>query len=101
MALGVGLGQAPRRLERRSFADAGDDVGERAPLGGMHQRVVGRDKRRAELTRQRHAPRKPSPHVLAISEARADPEPPAEGLAEVGERPLLPLRENAWPEGQE
>ena len=114
VTLGVGLGQAPRRLERRSLADAGDDVGERAPLGRMHQRVVGRDERRAKLTRQRRAPRKPSPHVLAIGEARADPEAAAEGLAEVVESLTLtpalarkrergrypsPACGRRWPEG--
>ena len=91
MPLGVGLGQAPRGLERRAFADAGEDVGERAPLGRMHQRVVGRDQRRADLARERRASREPPAHVLAISQARADPQALAEGLAQAGESPTLTL----------
>ena len=73
MALGIGLREAPRGLERGFLADAGEDVGERAPLGRMHQRVVGRDQRRADSARERNAPRQPAAHVLAIGEARADP----------------------------
>ena len=90
MPLGVGLSQAPRGLERRAFADAGEDVGERAPLGRMHQRVVGRDQRRADLARERRAPREPPAHVLAISQTRADPQALAEGLAQASEERALP-----------
>ena len=94
MPLGVGLGQAPRDLERRAFADAGEDVGERASLGRMHQHVIGRDQRRTDLKRERRTPRQPAAHMLAISQTRADPQALAEGLAEAGERlaPPLPLR---------
>ena len=88
MPLGVGLRQAARGLERRLLADAGEDVGERAPLGRMHQRVVGRDQRRADLTRERRAPRQPAAHVLAISQARADPQAFAEGFAQAEQKPL-------------
>ena len=93
MALGVGLGQAPRDLERASLANAGDDVGERAPLGRMHQRIVGRDEPAACLTRQRGASRETATHVLAVSQACADPEARTEGVAEAEEDFLLPLRE--------
>ena len=91
MPLGVGLGQAPRGLERRAFADAGEDVGERAPLGRMHQRVVGRDQRRADLARERRASREPPAHVLAISQTYADPQARAEDLAEAEENSPLPI----------
>ena len=73
MALGVGLREAPRGLERGFLADAGEDVGEHAPLGRMHQRVVGRDQRRSNSACERNAPRQPAAHVRAIDEARADP----------------------------
>ena len=73
MTLGVGLGEAPGGLERGFLADASDDVGERAPLGRMHQRIVGRNQRRADGARERRAPRQPAAHVRAIGEARADP----------------------------
>ena len=66
MPLGVGLRQSSRGLERHALANAGDDVGERAPLGRVHERVVGREKRRAELFRESScapasAPRMSSP----------------------------------------
>ena len=93
MTLGVGLGQAAGGLERRLLADADDDIGERAPLGRMHERIVGRQKRRAEPLRQRSRPRQRPAHVLAVSQARADPQTRAEGVAEAGERSPLPLRE--------
>ena len=73
MALGVGLREAPGGLERGFLADAGEDVGEHAPLGNMHQHVVGRNQRRADRACERNAPRQPATHVLAISQARADP----------------------------
>ena len=73
MALGVGLREAPGGLERGFLADTGEDVGERAPLGNMHQHVVGRNQRRADRACERNAPRQPATHVLAISQARADP----------------------------
>ena len=66
MALGVGLREAPGGRERGFFADAGEDVGERAPLGRMHQRVVGRDQRRSNRARERDPPREAAAHVLAI-----------------------------------
>ena len=47
MPLGVGLNQTPRRLQRHALADAGEHVGERAPLGNMHQHIVGGEQRRA------------------------------------------------------
>ena len=90
MALGIGLGQAAGGFERRLLADAGEDVGERAPLGRMHQRVVGRDERRAELFRQRRPPGQRPAHVLAVNEARADPQALAEGFVEAGEERVLP-----------
>ncbi len=90
MPLGVGLRQAPRGLERRPFADAGDDVGERAPLGRMHQRVIGRDQRRADLARKRRTPRESPAHVLAISQTRANPQALAEGVAQAGDERALP-----------
>ena len=45
MPLGVGLRQLAGGFERHARADAGDDVGERAPLGRVHEGVVGRDER--------------------------------------------------------
>ena len=65
------------------LADAGEHVGEFAPLGRMHQHIVGREQGRADLARQRDAPRQRPAHVLAIGEAGADPEPVAEGLAQL------------------
>ena len=99
MPLGVGLREAPRGLERRFLADAGEDVGERAPLGRMHQRIVGRDQRRANRAREAHAPRQPAAHVLVIGQARADPQARAEGLAQKGERPLTPTLSRRAGEG--
>jgi len=66
MALGIGLSEAPGGLERRFLADTGEDVGERAPLGNMHQSVVGRNQRRADRVSERNALRQPATHVLAI-----------------------------------
>ncbi len=85
MTLGVGLGEKTRGLERGPLADAGEDVGERAPLGRMHERVIGRDQRRLNRAREAHAPREPAAHVGVIDEARADPQTLAEGLAQAGE----------------
>ncbi len=93
MALGIGLGEEARGLERGCLADAGEHVGERAPLGRMHQRVIGRDQRRPDRTRERSAPRQPAAHVGAIGEARADPQALAEGLAQKAEDSPLPVRE--------
>ena len=73
MALGIGLREAPGGLERGFLADTGEDVGERAPLGNMHEDVVGRYQRRADRACERNALRQPATHVLAISQARADP----------------------------
>ncbi len=97
MALGVGLSQAAGGLERRLLADAGDDVGERAPLGRMHQRVVGRNQRRAELFRQRRPPGQRPAHVLAVSQARADPQAPPEGFAQAAQDLALASRRAATP----
>ena len=90
MPLGVGLGQPPRRLQRRFLADAGQHIGERAPLGRVHENVVGRDQRRADMPRQRRALRKRAAHVLAVSQARADPQAAGEGLAKAREKRALP-----------
>ncbi len=73
MALGVGLGRAPRGLERGFLADTGKHIGERAPLRRMHHDVVGRDQRRADGASERRAPHEPFAHVHAIGEACADP----------------------------
>ena len=73
MALGVGLRKEACGLERGFLADAGEDVGERAPLRRMHERVVSRDQRRANGARERRSPRKPPAHVRPIGETRADP----------------------------
>ena len=89
MPLGVGLGQPPRRLEGRSLADTGEDVGERAPLIGVHHDVVGRQQRRADFARERGAAREGAAHVLAISQARPDPKAVAERLAESREKRAL------------
>ena len=73
MTLGVGLREAPGGLERGLLADAGKDVGERSPLGRMHQRIVGRNQGRADGASERCAPRQPAAHVRAIGETGADP----------------------------
>ena len=73
MALGIGLREAPRGLERGFLADTGKHVGERAPLRRMHHDVVGRDQRRADRACERSAPHEPFAHVHAIDEAHADP----------------------------
>ena len=85
MALGIGLREKARGLERGCLADAGEHVGERAPLGRMHERVIGRDQRRPNRARERNPPREPAAHVRAIGEARADPQALAEGLAQKAE----------------
>jgi hypothetical protein len=89
MALGVGLGQKPGRRERRLLADAGDDVGERPPLGIVHENVVGREKRRAEPARRRRALGEAAAHVDAVSRTRADPQPAGERFAQLREAPAL------------
>ena len=89
MALGIGLGQPPGRLQRRLLADAGQNIGERAPLGRMHEDVVGRDQRRAEFARQRRALRQPAAHIRAIGQARADPQAIGEGFAQLREQTAL------------
>ena len=86
MPLGVGLRQLSGGFERHALADAGDDVGERAPLGRVHEGVVGRDEGRAERLRQAHALGERPAHVFAVSQARADPEASAEGVAEAVQR---------------
>ncbi len=86
MPLGVGLGQPPRRLQRRLLANAGENVGERATLGRVHENVVGRQQRRADLARERRARGEAAAHVLAIGQARADPQAIGEGFAKLRER---------------
>ena len=93
MALGIGLRQPPRAFQRHALADAGQHVGERAPLGDMHQRVVERQQRRVELARQRRAPREALAHVGSIGRAGADPQPVAERLAQDAERREIRLRQ--------
>ena len=90
MALGIGLGQQPGRRERRLLADAGDDVGERPPLGIVHEDVVDRQKRRVEPARRRRALGEAAAHVGAVSRTRADPQPAGEGFAQLREARILP-----------
>ena len=113
MALGIGLGQQPGRRERRLLADAGDDVGERPPLGIVHEDVVDREQRRAELSRQRRALGEPAAHVRAVSRTtrrstagRRTPRAVARGAcphpaplprAGEGSVPLLPLAGEGCP----
>ena len=95
MPLGVGLRQLAGGFERHARADAGDDVGERAPLGRVHEGVVGRDERGAERLRQADALSQRPAHVLAVSQARADPEARAEGVAETFQDLTFALRRGA------
>ncbi len=66
-----------------------ENVGELAPLGRMHEDVVGGDQRRADFARQRRALRKSAAHVGAIGEARADPQAIGEGFAKLCEQPAF------------
>ena len=100
MALGIGLGQQPGRRERRLLADAGDDVGERPPLGIVHEDVVDREQRRAEFSRRRRALGEPAAHVRAVSRLRADPQSAAERFAQLRKARIPPLsREREKGEG--
>ena len=92
VAFGVGERELARPLQRDPLADAGDDVGERPALGRMHQRIVGRNQRRADFARQQDALGERATHRFAIDEARADPKFCAKGFAQLLEFHALVLR---------
>ena len=55
-ALAVRQEPAAGVIEIGLLADAGEDVGERAPLGTREERLVGRDQRHSGRARERHQP---------------------------------------------
>ena len=60
-------------LKRRSFANAGDDVGERSPLADVHMRVVDGDQRKSQLMRKLNALMQRRAHAGAIKHAGRKP----------------------------
>ena len=79
MAFGVRRKAAPRLVHRAMFADAGQHVGERAPLGAVIERVVGGDQRRAGRGGEGGKGGEP----LAVAPVEAD----ARGEEDVGKAP--------------
>ncbi len=72
MPLGIGVEQVTGGGDRHFLADAGDDVLQRPPLGGMIMDVVGRQDGAAMRSRQPVEPLDPRIVAAAIKPARRD-----------------------------
>ena len=64
----------PGFLDARALADAGDDVGEVAPLGRVHDDVVDRDERQAQVARKGAARGEALAHAAVVDHARGEPD---------------------------
>ena len=82
MAFGVAAEQAAGIVECAALADAGYDIGDRAPLGGVHDNVVDGDERQAGLARKRQALREIAPHMRAVACDEREPQTPPRRVAQ-------------------
>src|SRR5579863_3684666 len=82
MTLGIGGQQEAGVVDLHAFADAGDDIGKRSSLRGVHENVVGRQQRDVRLARKRDAGGERAAHMGTIGHRSGEPETVAENLAE-------------------
>src|SRR5689334_18982132 len=82
MPLGVRIEQVSRRRDRHFLTDAGDDILQRALLGGVIMNIVDRKDRAAVLARKAIEPLDPGIIVAAIKPARRDMAKRRQGIFE-------------------
>ena len=80
MTLGIGLEQKAGSVESDGFANAGDDIGERAALRRVHEDVIGGEKRQMMDACQFGAAGKIGAHVAAIACRRRKPDTAGYGV---------------------
>ena len=91
MPLGIGGEQPAGGLDRHPFADAGDDVVQRAIAGRSVERVVGREQRNADPLRQSLEPRQPAAVAALPRHGRAEPHRSGPRLGQAAQQEFLAL----------
>ena len=105
VALGMGGEPQPGLVQGHALADAGDDVGELAPRGGMHRHVVGGEERHAGGFGERRPPPEGFARAGAIGDGGAEPDVCARFCQSVEEprnapKPLIPALRTFSPAGR-
>ncbi len=92
MALGID-GEPPAGvLQRHVLADAGEHVGELAPVGMMIEHVVDGDQRHVCVARQRQARGQPRAVVAAVEHGGGQPHAARRGFAQARQRNSSPCK---------